>query len=71
MENIIISTDDIPIPFLEEGLESIEYINNQHNNMVTEDNNLFKKVIKNPKMMVELKYLKKENLMILVTVILR
>lgn len=49
MENIIISTDDIPIPFLEEGLESIEYINNQHNNMVTEDNNLFKKVIKNPK----------------------
>ena len=49
MENIIISTDDIPIPFLEEGLESIEYINNQHNNVVTEDNTLFKKVIKNPK----------------------
>lgn len=49
MENIIISTDDIPIPFLEEGLESIEYINNQHNNVVTEDNTLFKKVIKNNK----------------------
>ena len=49
MENIIISTDDIPIPFLEEGLESIEYINNQHNNVVTEDNSLFKKVIKNNK----------------------
>lgn len=49
MENIIISTDDIPIPFLEEGLESIEYINNQHNNVVTEDNTLFKKVIKNSK----------------------
>lgn len=49
MENIIISTDDIPIPFLEEGLESIEYISNQHNNVVTEDNTLFKKVIKNPK----------------------
>lgn len=49
MENIIISTDDIPIPFLEEGLESIEYINNQHNNVVTEDNTLFKKVIKNQK----------------------
>lgn len=49
MENIIISTDDIPIPFLEEGLESIEYISNQHNNVVTEDNNLFKKVIKNQK----------------------
>lgn len=49
MENIVISTDDIPIPFLEEGLESIEYINNQHNNVVTEDNTLFKKVIKNNK----------------------
>lgn len=49
MENIIISTDDIPIPFLEEGLESIEYINNQHNSVVTEDNTLFKKVIKNNK----------------------
>ena len=49
MENIIISTDDIPIPFLEEGLESIEFINNQHNNVVTEDNTLFKKVIKNNK----------------------
>lgn len=49
MENIIISTDDIPIPFLEEGLESIEYINNQHNSVVTEDNSLFKKVIKNNK----------------------
>lgn len=49
MENIIISTDDIPIPFLEEGLESIEYINNQHNNVVIEDNTLFKKVIKNNK----------------------
>lgn len=49
MENIIISTDDIPIPFLEEGLESIEYISNQHNNVVTEDNSLFKKVIKNNK----------------------
>lgn len=49
MENIIISTDDIPIPFLEEGLESIEYISNQHNSVVTEDNNLFKKVIKNQK----------------------
>lgn len=49
MENIIISTDDIPIPFLEEGLESIEYINNQHSNVVTEDNTLFKKVIKNNK----------------------
>ena len=49
MENIIISTDDIPIPFLEEGLESIEYITNQHNNVVTEDNTLFKKVIKNNK----------------------
>lgn len=49
MENIIISTDDIPIPFLEEGLESIEYISNQHNNVVTEDNTLFKKVIKNNK----------------------
>nr|DAK52779.1 MAG TPA: Portal protein [Caudoviricetes sp.] len=49
MENIIISTDDIPIPFLEEGLESIEYINNQYNNVVTEDNTLFKKVIKNNK----------------------
>ena len=49
MENIIISTDDIPIPFLEEGLESIEYINSQHNNVVTEDNTLFKKVIKNNK----------------------
>lgn len=49
MENIIISTDDIPIPFLEEGLESIEYINNQHNNVVTEDNTLFKKVIKSNK----------------------
>lgn len=49
MENIIISTDDIPIPFLEEGLESIEYISNQHNSVVTEDNTLFKKVIKNPK----------------------
>lgn len=49
MENIIISTDDIPIPFLEEGLESIEYINHQHNNVVTEDNTLFKKVIKNNK----------------------
>lgn len=49
MENIIISTDDIPIPFLEEGLESIEFINNQHNSVVTEDNTLFKKVIKNNK----------------------
>ena len=49
MENIIISTDDIPIPFLEEGLESIEYITNRHNNVVTEDNTLFKKVIKNNK----------------------
>lgn len=49
MDNIIISTDDIPIPFLEEGLESIEYINNQHNSVVTEDNTLFKKVIKNNK----------------------
>ena len=49
MDNIIISTDDIPIPFLEEGLESIEFINNQHNNVVTEDNTLFKKVIKNNK----------------------
>lgn len=49
MENIIISTDEIPIPFLEEGIESIEYLNNQNNSVVTEDNNLFKKVIKNNK----------------------
>ena len=49
MENIIISTDDIPIPFLEEGLDSIEYMQNNHDKIVTEDNNLFKKVIENNK----------------------
>lgn len=46
MENISICNDDIPIPLLEEGIDSIGYLTEKANSVMTEDNNLFKKVIR-------------------------